>query len=458
MKPLRLLALLGALCFLCAGLAPPAAAFCGFYVSQADADLFNQASQVIIARDGDRTILTLANDYQGDAQDFALVIPVPVAITAEQVNVGEPDIISRLDQFTAPRLVEYFDDDPCQPVYMLESAPSPRAAGSGTRAADASRDRNQALGVTIEANFSVGEYDILILSAKESSGLETWLQENDYNIPRGASRVLRPYIRQEFKFFVAKVNLDAVEQDAVQALRPLQIAYESPRFMLPIRLGMLNAKGDQDLIVYILTPTGRVEVSNYRTVPITSNVNIPEFVEDEFGRFYKALFQQSYETEKKEVAFLEYAWDMAWCDPCAANPLTPEELRQAGVFWLNQASDEPGRRLNPNPGPQNAYITRLHVRYARNKFPEDLSFQATGNRDNYQGRYVIQRPYRGEITCDAAADYRNAVRDRQEQELDTVVQLTGWRKSELRSKVDWLSEPQQQPNPDPWWQDIWRNR
>ncbi|NEO85396.1 MAG: DUF2330 domain-containing protein [Spirulina sp. SIO3F2] len=454
MKPLRLLALLGSICFLLAGLAPPAAAFCGFYVSQADASLYNQASQVVIARDRDRTILTLANDYQGNAQDFALVVPVPVEITEEQVNVGDPKVLTRLDEFSAPRLVEYFDEDPCNP-YIYNSAPGRGAADTSAPIPEAAeRDREQSLGVTIEASFSVGEYDILILSAKESSGLETWLRENDYNIPRGASRVLQPYIRQEFKFFVAKVNLEEFDRSAFQSLRPLQIAYESPRFMLPIRLGMLNAKGDQDLIVYILTPSGRVEVSNYRTVPIASNVNVPEFVEEEFGAFYKAMFQKSYETEKKEVAFLEYAWDMSWCDPCAANPLTPEELRQAGVFWLgnNNGGD---RRLPPTPGPQNVYITRLHVRYARNKFPEDLGFQTTGNRENYQGRYVIQRPYRGEMDCDAATDYREYVRDRQEQELDTVVKLTGWEKSDLRSKVDWLDEPQQKPDPEPWWRDIW---
>jgi hypothetical protein len=33
----------------------PALAFCGFYVATADSSLYNKASQVIIARDKDRT-------------------------------------------------------------------------------------------------------------------------------------------------------------------------------------------------------------------------------------------------------------------------------------------------------------------------------------------------------------------------------------------------------------------
>ena len=88
--------------------------FCGFYVAKADTKLYNQASQVVIARNGDRTILTMANDYQGDVKDFALVVPVPVVLQQEQVRVGDPQIIKRLDDFSAPRLVEYFDRDACE--------------------------------------------------------------------------------------------------------------------------------------------------------------------------------------------------------------------------------------------------------------------------------------------------------------------------------------------------------
>ena len=171
----------------------PVLAFCGFYVAKADTSLYNRASQVIIARDGQRTILTMANDYQGEAKDFALVVPVPVVLQKEQVNVGDRQILERLDAFSAPRLVEYFDNNPCQPYPMMESDMMTRGALNNAPASKAARS-NEALGVKIEAKFSVGEYDILILSAKESKGLETWLTQNDYKIPQGASQVLNPYI------------------------------------------------------------------------------------------------------------------------------------------------------------------------------------------------------------------------------------------------------------------------
>lgn len=421
-------------------------AFCGFYVAKADSNLYNQASQVVIARNGDRTILTMSNDYQGEVKDFALVVPVPVILKEEQVQIGNAVILERLDSFSAPRLVEYFDEDSCNPVlYPL----MPSQINSETLSnADKVEQNGNILGVTIEEQFTVGEYDILILSAKESDGLETWLRQNDYQIPSGASDILQPYIKQQMKFFVAKVNLDKFSQTGFNSLRPLMIAYESPKFMLPIRLGMVNAQGDQDLIVYLLSPQGQTELTNYRTVQIPSDLNLPEFVQHEFTDFYRTMFQKNYEKEGKKVAFLEYAWNMSNCDPCAAEPLNQDELQKAGVFWLDN---------NPS-----VFITRLHIRYSRSKFPEDLQFQETGNSQFFQGRYIMQHPYRGEITCKAGQDYQKSVRIRQQDEAQTLAQLTGWELQEINSKIDFLQvtpvKPSKfsQPKPDSEMISVWR--
>jgi hypothetical protein len=442
MKPFRLLfsSILAAIIFV--GFTPNAWGFCGFYVAKADAKLYNQASQVILARDENRTILTMANDYQGDVKDFAIVVPVPVAIQKEQVRIGDPKIIERLDAFSAPRLVEYFDSDPCRRILYRGrdglSTDLPRPVAERRRA-----DAN-ALGVTVESRFNVGEYEILVLSAKESNGLATWLKQNGYRIPKGANQLLQPYIRQQMKFFVAKVNLGEFNKSGYKNLRPLMIAYESPKFMLPIRLGMINSTSEQDLIVYVLSPKGQAEVTNYRTVKVPTGDRIPVFVKNEFSDFYKSMFQTSYTREGKNIAFLEYAWDMGSCDPCSAEPLTPEELKKAGVFWLK-----------PGEG-SNAFISRIHVRYTRNKFPEDLMFQETSNREQFQGRYVLQHPFKGEVTCRAGQEYKRSLPRRFEQEARTLAQLTGWNIRDIRSKMNVVSSNYSpNPNPTPFWQDIW---
>jgi hypothetical protein len=423
-----LVLLVAILCF-----TPAAWAFCGFYVAKADTKLYNKASQVVIARDENRTVLTMANDYQGEVKDFAMVVPVPTVLKKDQIQVGKPKIIERLDAFSAPRLVEYFDSDPCVPTPSYDTIQA--APRSAARSAAESSVRDRSLGVTVEARYSVGEYDILILSAKESGGLETWLNRNGYKIPRDAKQLLKPYIRQKMKFFVAKVNLDKFDESGNQFLRPLQISYQSPKFMLPIRLGMINAETEQDLIIYILSPKGQAEITNYRTVKVPSNANIPLFVKAEFNNFYKSMFQTSYLKEDRKVAFVEYAWDMGSCDPCSAEPLTPEELKDAGVFWLDQPDNSHQSFPFRNPHAGSTFITRLHVRYTRDKFPEDLMFQETANRENFQGRYILQHPFTGEAQCSAGKQYKQSLGKRFEQEAQTLAKLTNWNIQDIRQKM-----------------------
>ncbi|MCY7333240.1 MAG: DUF2330 domain-containing protein [Pseudanabaena sp. CAN_BIN31] len=443
-------------CLVVFAYSPAVFAFCGFYVSQADASLFNKASQVVIARDGKRTVLTMANDYQGDVKDFALVVPVPVLLKKEQVRIGEQKIIDRLDSFSVPRLVEYFDSDPCARYEAYDKMIPSSAMRSAAAPAMESKARRDNYQVTIEAKFAVGEYDILILSAKDSDGLESWLIDNDYKIPQGAKELLQPYIRQNMKFFVAKVNIAELNKTGSQSLRPLMMAYESPKFMLPIRLGMLNANGDQDLFIYILSPKGQAEVANYRTIKMPSGDDIPVYVKNEFGDFYKSMFKTSYNKEGRKVAFLEYAWDMSSCDPCSAEPLSQEELRKAGVFWLDSAnpSQPSNRRFRPSPNNGRVFITRLHIRYNRDNFPEDLTFKETSNQESFQGRYVLRYPFKGETTCDAGKEYQRSLRPRFEKEAQTLAKLTSWNIGDIRRKMNISSLPD--PVETPFWENLWK--
>jgi hypothetical protein len=252
------------------------------------------------------------------------------------------------------------------------------------------------------------------------------------------------------KFFVAKVNLKEQAKTGYSYLRPLQFAFESEKFMLPMRLGMLNAPPDkpQDLIIYVLTKNGRVESSNYRTMKLPANVNLPAFIKPKFKDFYAAMFDAAAKKEQHKVVFTEYFWDMAWCDPCADNPLSTQELLKAGAFWVigddadgfnriqnglgfdapqgqvpnavGNNTSRPARTANPQiagqgqvqiapmppgimpppfpgGGAQPAVLTRLHVRYTPQSFAEDLMFTQTKDRQNWQTRYVVQNPYKGTV-------------------------------------------------------------
>ena len=428
-----------------------AVAFCGFYVAKADTKLFNKASKVAIMRDNDRTVITMANDYQGELNEFAMVIPVPVVLEEGQIHVTENAIIDHLDAYTAPRLVEYFDEDPCMRYEYRDMVAMSASPMEEAEADD--RLRKNSLGVTIEAEYTVGEYDIQILSADQSDGLATWLKQNGYKLPEGAESVLGSYIKQNTKFFVAKVNLDEQSKTGLKYLRPLQIAFESPKFMLPIRLGTVNADGKQELFVFALTRSGRIETTNYRTVKLPTGSEIPTYVKAEFGDFYKDMFKTQVEKENERAVFLEYAWDMNWCDPCAADPLSQQELRELGVYWLGGGDTIQPRR--PAPQAQDVFVTRLHVSYDAKTFPEDLMFKETGDRSNYQGRYVLRQAWDGDSDCEAAKDYRASLPKRFEKEAQTLANLTGWEIEKIRNKMGENGQSFKEPAKDPWWRRIW---
>jgi hypothetical protein len=396
-----------------AALAPQQAdAFCGFYVSGATGELFNNATQVVLMREGTRTVLSMQNNYQGPPSDFAMVIPVPVVLQKENVKTLDKASFQKIDQMAAPRLVEYWEQDPCwvEPEYPMEEAGAAFDDGDVNRK-EAPTGRN--LGVKIEAQFKVGEYEIVVLSAKDSGGLDTWLKLNKYNIPKGAEPVLRPYVQAGTKFFVAKVDATKVKFEGDKAaLSPLRFHYDTQDFSLPVRLGLLNANGPQDLIVHILARNQRYEAANYKNVTIPTNIKVDDDVKDRFAEFYAALFDETLQQNPGAVV-TEYAWDASTCDPCPGPTLQPEDFMTFGADVMQDKN------------PWGFVLTRVHARYTKDNLGEDLVFKAApaiyggrgtpnqkadfdekgssagGGVNNFQGRYAILHRWEGKITCQA---------------------------------------------------------
>jgi MYXO-CTERM domain-containing protein len=194
-------------------------------------------------------------------------------------------------------------------------------------------------------------------------------------------------------------------------LSPLRFHYDSDTFALPVRLGLLNAAGKQDLIVHIVARNQRYEVANYRNVAIPTNLEVADATRRNFPGFYAALFDQTLQRQPGSVV-TEYAWATGSCDPCPTPPLDPSELTVLGADVL------PSLGGYPNPG--EFVLTRLHARYGAETLGEDLVFRAApaivGGREgggpgqnevgakvdsynNFQARYIIRHPWEGPITC-----------------------------------------------------------
>jgi hypothetical protein len=236
-------------------------------------------------------------------------------------------------------------------------------------------------------------------------------------------------------------------------LRPIQVAFQSPKFMLPLRLGTLNADGPQELFIYTLTPNGRVEPTNYRSVKLPTGMDLPIYIKARFKDFYRDMFQQQVRQADMRAVFTEYAWDMNWCDPCAAEPLSFDELRSLGVFWFAERKSQEARRFAPSGDARDVFVTRLHLRYDAERFPEDLVLQETADRNNFQTRYVLRHPWKGidDASCPATEDYRRELVRRQENEARHLADLTGWKITDIRSHMN-LPAVATEEN---WWRKLW---
>src|SRR5438445_10372155 len=124
---MRTIKILGGAGLALAAMTIAAHAFCGFYVGGSNQKMFNDATQVVLVRDGTRTVLSMQNDYRGPLEDFAMVVPVPVVLKQSDVKILDKGVFARLDSLGSPRLVEYWEQDPCPPPEPVYSYSPPRA-------------------------------------------------------------------------------------------------------------------------------------------------------------------------------------------------------------------------------------------------------------------------------------------------------------------------------------------
>jgi len=365
--------------------------FCGTYIGSAGSSLTNARSEVIISRSGQQTTMTMANDVGSDVEDFAMLVPVPEILEADDVTLVDKDVLRRIDTYTAPRLVSYT----CSSFYGHGDSGWHhgdrggrgcfRGCGFGDKGSSFS---DTALGsaedtgpswadaIEVESSFAVGEYEIEVISADTAEALIAWADDQGYAIADDAEEVLARYIEAGVYFFAAKVSLESLPADN-PFLSPLQFSYESPVMTLPISLGALNADGEQDLVVTVINDysEGQAHISNMPEREVLDECMWSPVGEDDFADLYTQQLDASFSAADDGEGgwVLEYSWDGGKCDPCP-DPgfLSDEDLSSVG--WLRGSTE--------------AYVSRLRVRYTPEQAADDLVFYHSKITDQTQTRFI----------------------------------------------------------------------
>lgn len=331
--------------------ADPAHALNGFFASKQEGPVKSYTTQVVVMKKGNTTAVSLMPDYEGPLEGFAIVLLVPGDVTADHVTTLKREFIDRVDQLSAPRFHEFWEQDPCDPSPpQQEWERSLKVEGAGFLGGGPTGGGKKVakeLFLDVQAKQKEGEYKFTVLDSAQAA--MNWLSSKGYKSPSGADAAIKPYTDRGMKVLIAEVDTKRIELvggDRAQ-LSPIRYYTEQPFDTVVVKPGLLDSPGKQELFIYVLDPEQRYETKNYKTIFPPTNIAVAFEVKERMGEFYAGLHDII--LEKSPKSFLaEYAWPADSCgQPCPTEPLMIHELLSLGADVFEKQVPEAER--NPKP-------------------------------------------------------------------------------------------------------------
>ena len=232
MKKGLIAALLIAVLFLLSAMATPVLADGGFFPDSVYRDLYESAQRAVILYGNSTEHLILSVSFEGDAEDFAWVIPVP---DKPEIAVTDAELFWELSDFT-----------------RIEIPPKP-GFGCLSFGGMAPGDLD---GVDVIEEQVVGPYATAILSATNATALADWLNANGYIFPEEGKEIISEYIEKEWYFVATRINTmvdvdlfgyeEEPEEEPIAALaegaiEPIVLSFASEELVYPLRITSLSA-------------------------------------------------------------------------------------------------------------------------------------------------------------------------------------------------------------------------
>lgn len=204
--------------------------------------------------------------YQGDAEDFAWIVPVQAQ---PEVDISTDTLFTYLDQMTRPVFSLQYDykgecewDDFGEPQEFdetdadFDSAPTADEGGQE---------------VVVVDSGQVGAYEMVVLQATSSQALLDWLADPDgdpatddaFDLPEQIGEVLDPYIASESYFLALKLQSNRSAGD----ITPIKFTYDGTQAAIPLVLTSIAATPDMRLQPFVFS-SKRAVPDNYLHVEI----------------------------------------------------------------------------------------------------------------------------------------------------------------------------------------------
>ncbi len=282
----------------------------------------NQAGeQIVFRQDGNTVTAVVLIQYQGDAEDFSWVVPVP---GIPEVEVGSDLAFTSLEQATRPQFNLTVNGNACE--QPLSFFPPFGAAPESDTAAGADD------GVEILERFAVGPFDVEVVSSSDAQALAQWLEDNNYNLSDRGQELIEPYVDEGMNFVAVKLQKNQGTGD----IQPLILKYQSEKPMIPIRLTAVAATRDMGVIAWILGPS-RAVPDNFLAVEV--NYTLLNWYFGSSGAF--ASYQGLVTNAMDEAGGQGFATDYAGRDRSFIDQLPVADDLEAELVRLSALATEP---------------------------------------------------------------------------------------------------------------------
>ncbi len=256
----------------------------GCFVWRKGADLNEPSQKAIIYWEGSREVLILQVKYEGPAEDFAWIVPLPAqpkvtAIDADKSPFAEISFYTQLRR---------------------------RWGGRGKSTAAAESEES----VTVLERKIVGVYDIAVLWASKAGALNRWLNKNGYAFPTERGDLLEHYTKKNWVYVAMRIDRNALASDELDKLKvgelqPICFAFESDEMVYPLKISSINA-GETELLLYLLADTPMVAKAENKREGLSIEQNFVRYITPSTIRYADAQYGTYRKAEKTE---LPLTWD-----------------------------------------------------------------------------------------------------------------------------------------------------
>jgi hypothetical protein len=263
----------------------PAQACGGFFCGQVPVDQSGEHLLFAVEEDetGQRTIVAhIQVQYQGPAEDFAWVLPLPSAPL--EMGTGSNAVFSTLRGLTDPRFsVEWLPDrgdceDEEEDLFLAG------AGDDGEYAADGDADRDEPPEddpVRVLQQLEVGPYETAVVESDDAQALVDWLAENDYTVPESSLPPIESYVNAGHVFLALKLASDRAAGDITPIV--VRIVEDGP--CIPLLLTAIAATPDMPIYAWVLAEKGIVSIDDFYEIQL-NDAAIAWFAS---GRNYRAV-------------------------------------------------------------------------------------------------------------------------------------------------------------------------